>query len=74
MRDFINPAATSQGLEELARAIQIEHGENAVNLRIAEHYIEEFGKLAKKNNQIILPTDLSNIRQFIETNNSTISK
>jgi len=53
--------ATAQGIREIAAAIQAPGGESAVNLRVAEQYIKEFGNLAKVNNTVILPTDLSDI-------------
>jgi hypothetical protein len=36
-------------------------GLDAVNLRIAEQYLNEFGKLAQKNNTLIIPSNLSDI-------------
>ncbi|WP_028315591.1 SPFH domain-containing protein [Desulfatibacillum aliphaticivorans] len=54
-------AATARGLREIADAINQEGGMNAVNLRIAEGYLQEFGKLAKENNTMIVPTDLSDV-------------
>ena len=35
--------------------------------RLAEQYIAEFGKLAKENNTMILPADLSNIASVVKT-------
>ena len=40
---------------------------NAVNLRIAEQYLNEFGKLAKTNNSIIIPSNLSDIAGVIKS-------
>ncbi len=53
--------ATAQGLRELADAITQKGGGEAVNLRIAEQYLLEFGKLAKENNTMILPGNLTDI-------------
>jgi len=36
-------------------------GAEAVNLRVAEQYLTEFGKLAKENNTMILPGNLTDI-------------
>ena len=33
----------------------------AVNLRVAEQYVEQFGKLAKETNTLILPQEVGNI-------------
>lgn len=53
--------ATAEGLRKIAQAIELPSGQDAVNLRIAEQYIGEFGKLAKTNNTMIIPAELSNI-------------
>lgn len=53
--------ATAQGIERIATAINQPGGKEAVSLRIAEQYVREFGNLAKANNTMILPAELSNI-------------
>jgi len=53
--------ATAQGIERIAIAINQPGGKEAVSLRIAEQYVREFGNLAKANNTMILPAELSNI-------------
>jgi len=57
--------ATAMGIKEIAKAIGSDHGDSAVNLRIAEQYLGEFGKLAKTNNTMIIPSDLSDIAGII---------
>ncbi len=57
--------ATAKGIRHIASAINEKGGINAVNLRIAEQYLNEFGKLAKTNNSIIIPSDLSDIAGMI---------
>lgn len=57
--------ATAEGIRKIAEAIQAPGGEKAVNLRVAEQYIKEFGKLAKENNTIIIPSDLSDIAGMV---------
>ncbi|MBL7005625.1 MAG: paraslipin [Spirochaetia bacterium] len=59
--------ATAIGLKKIAAAIQEKGGADAVNLRIAEQYLTEFGKLAKENNTMILPADLTDISKIIAT-------
>ena len=39
----------------------------AVNLRVAEQYVKEFGNLAKATNTLILPADVGNIGAFVAT-------
>jgi regulator of protease activity HflC (stomatin/prohibitin superfamily) len=57
--------ATATGIREIAKAINEEGGKNAVNLRIAEQYIGEFGKLAMKNNSMIIPANLSDVSSMV---------
>ncbi|HRP31757.1 MAG TPA: SPFH domain-containing protein [Agriterribacter sp.] len=66
--------ATAKGIREIALAINEEGGLNAVNLRIAEQYLGEFGKLAKTNNTMIVPADLSDIAGVISSVTSVINK
>ena len=64
--------ATATGIREIASAINEKGGINAVNLRIAEQYLNEFGKLAKTNNSIIIPSNLSDIAGMIKAAASVI--
>ncbi len=57
--------ATAEGIRKIAAAIGEPGGSEAVNLRVAEQYIREFGNLAKAGNTVILPADLSNIAGFV---------
>ena len=66
--------ATSNGLRAIATAISEENGLNAVNLRIAEQYLSEFGKLAKINNTMILPSNLSDIAGVVATATSVFNE
>jgi regulator of protease activity HflC (stomatin/prohibitin superfamily) len=53
--------ATAEGIRKIAESIKAPGGGEAVNLRVAEQYIKEFGNLAKKNNTVIIPSNLSDI-------------
>ena len=66
--------ATAKGIKEIALAINEEGGMNAVNLRIAEQYLGEFGKLAKTNNTMIVPADLSDIAGILSGITSVLNK
>ena len=57
--------ATAEGLREVADALTSQGGDHAMELRIAEQYIGEFGKLAKTNNTLVLPNNLSDIASMI---------
>ena len=60
--------ATAEGIRNIAAAIsETAGGRDAMNLRLAEQYIAEFGKLAKANNTMILPADLGNIASVVQT-------
>ena len=66
--------ATAMGIREIAKSINEEGGSSAVNLRIAEQYINEFGKLAQTNNSMIIPTDLADIAGVIKTATAVLQK
>ncbi len=53
--------ATADGIRLIAQAIESPGGQAAVNLRIAEQYVKEFGNLAKEGNTLIVPQNLSDI-------------
>jgi regulator of protease activity HflC (stomatin/prohibitin superfamily) len=57
--------ATAEGLRQVAIAISSPGGPEAVQLRVAEQYVHEFGKLAKTNNTVILPANLSDVGSMI---------
>ena len=59
--------ATGKGIREIANAINDKGGIEAVNLRIAEQYLNEFGKLAQKNNTMIIPGNLSDVTGMVAT-------
>ena len=66
--------ATAGGIREIAQAIESKGGIEAVNLRVAESYIKEFGNLAKENNTMIIPSDLSDIASMVAAATSVIKK
>jgi len=57
--------ATSEGIRKVAQSIQIPGGYEAVQLRVAEQYITQFGELAKKTNTMILPANVSDVGSMI---------
>jgi regulator of protease activity HflC (stomatin/prohibitin superfamily) len=66
--------ATANGLRAISLAISEENGLNAVNLRIAEQYLMAFAGLAKTNNTIILPSNLSDIAGIVATATSVFNE
>ncbi len=57
--------ATAEGLRQVAQALQSPGGDSAMQLRIAEQYITEFGKLAKEGNTFVVPSNLSDIASIL---------
>jgi regulator of protease activity HflC (stomatin/prohibitin superfamily) len=67
-------SATAKGIREISEAINLPGGHDAVNLRVAEQYIKEFGNLAKENNTLIIPSNLSDISGIIASATSVFDK
>ncbi len=57
--------ATAEGLRKVAEAISAAGGVEAVQLRVAEQYVKEFGQLAKAANTLVLPANLSDVGSMI---------
>jgi len=57
--------ATAEGLERVARALSQEGGEKAMQLRVAEEYIGQFGNLAKAGNTLVVPANLTDVAGMI---------
>jgi len=53
--------ATAQAIQQVALAIQSPGGMDAVNLKVAEKYVEAFSKVAKEGNTLILPGNLADM-------------
>jgi regulator of protease activity HflC (stomatin/prohibitin superfamily) len=66
--------ATAAGIKEIASAINEKGGLEAVNLRVAESYIKEFGNLAKENNTMIIPSDLADVSSLVAAATSVIKQ
>jgi regulator of protease activity HflC (stomatin/prohibitin superfamily) len=57
--------ATAEALRKVAAAVAEPGGMEAVNLKVAEQYIEAFSGVAKVGNTLILPGDLSNMGSMV---------
>nr|MEE4268580.1 stomatin-like protein [Candidatus Krumholzibacteria bacterium] len=66
--------ATAAGIRNIAESIEMPGGSDAVNLRVAEQYIKEFGNLAKESNTMIIPTDLSDVGGVVAAATRLIKK
>lgn len=64
--------ATAQGIKIIADSVNTPGGKDAVSLKIAEQYIQEFGKLAKENNTMIIPSNLADIASIVTTATSAL--
>jgi regulator of protease activity HflC (stomatin/prohibitin superfamily) len=64
--------ATAQGIRMVAEAIDSAGGRDAANLEVAKKYLDEFGKLAKENNTMIIPGNLTDISGMIAAAMSTL--
>jgi regulator of protease activity HflC (stomatin/prohibitin superfamily) len=59
--------ATAEGIRRVAEAIQVPGGYQAVQLRVADQYLAQFGNLAKAGNTLIVPATLSDVSGMIAT-------
>jgi len=66
--------ATAEGIKRVAEATQAPGGQEAIQLRVAEQYIGEFGKVINNADTIILPSNLSDVASMITTAMSVVSQ
>jgi len=59
--------ATAQAIERIAAAIRQPGGIDAVNLKVAERYIEAFSGIARTNNTVIIPSNLGDMAGLVAT-------
>ena len=64
--------ATAEGLKKVAEALESEGGDKAMQLRVAEDYLERFGSLAKEGNTLIVPANLSDVSSMISAATSVL--
>lgn len=57
--------ANAQAIQKIAQAIQSQGGMDAVNLKVAEQYVNAFGNLAKAGNTLIVPGNLSDLGSMV---------
>jgi len=57
--------ATAEGIRRVAEATQVPGGMEAVQLRVAEQYVTQFGELAKAGNTLVLPANLTDVGSMI---------
>ena len=59
--------ATAKAVRQVGEAIREPGGIEAVNLKVAERYIDAFSGLAKANNTLIVPANLGDVATLIST-------
>lgn len=57
--------ATAEGLRQVAAAVRTDGGLQAMQLRVAEDYVRQFGNLAKVANTLVVPANLSDVASMI---------
>lgn len=57
--------ATAEALRMVAEATNAPGGMNAVNLQVAEKYVEAFSKIAKQGNTLVVPANLGDLSTLV---------
>lgn len=64
--------ASADAIRLVAAAINEPGGNEAVNLKVAEQYVEAFAKLAKTNNTLIMPANVADIGSLVSAGMSIV--
>ena len=64
--------ATAQGIRQVAAALNEAGGKDAANLEVAQKYVDQFGRLAKAGNTLIIPANLTDLPSMVATVMSTL--
>ncbi len=66
--------ATAEGIRKVGEALSAPGGHEAANLDVAKKYLDQFGKLAKENNTMILPGNLTDVASMVATAMATMKQ
>jgi len=66
--------ATAQGLRQVGGALSERGGIEAMQLRIGEEYVRQFGKLAKDSTTLVVPSTLSDLASAVAMATSIVRK
>ena len=66
--------ATAEALRQIADATRAPGGMDAVNLKVAEQYVQAFSQLAKEGNTILLPSNMNDMGSMIASAMSIMRK
>ena len=64
--------ATAEGLRRVAIALREPGGPEAMQLRVAEAYVAQFGNLAKEGNTLVVPANLTDLASMISLATSVL--
>jgi len=64
--------ATAKAIVQVGEAVRQPGGMEAVNLKVAERYVEAFGNVAKEGNTLVLPGNLADMGGLIATAMSVV--
>ena len=64
--------ATAEGIRRVAESLSVPGGQDAANLEVAKKYLDQFGKLAKENNTMIVPANLADVSSMVATVMTTL--
>src|SRR5580698_10533203 len=66
--------ATAEGLRQVGSALSDRGGIEAMQLRIGEEYVRQFGKLAKESTTLVVPGNLSDLASVVTMATSIVRK
>ena len=66
--------ATAASLRKVAEALELEGGEDALSLQLAEQYVGELRELARKGTRVVLPLDLHDVNGVIDSVRSLLGR
>lgn len=66
--------AQAKGIAKVAEAISGRGGCEAVNMQLGQIYLEQFGKLARANNTMIIPQNLSDVAGILRAATAVINE
>jgi regulator of protease activity HflC (stomatin/prohibitin superfamily) len=66
--------AMAEGIRRVADATRIDGGKEAIQLRVAEQYITEFGRVIHNADTIILPANVADVASMITTAMQVVGK
>lgn len=66
--------ATAEGLRQVGSALADRGGMEAMQLRIGEEYVKQFGKLAQESTTLVVPSNLTDLASIIQMATSITKK